>query len=98
MIHTRLPDEPVKTAREVVVLREFSVRELLAELTHLQDRINHGAASGGYEHAPGQTSRLAGLRRREHRVVAELRRRRRGDDPAPTSSVDPPGASEIYGE
>ncbi len=36
MIHTRLRDEPVKTAREVVVLRELSVRDLLAELTDLQ--------------------------------------------------------------
>jgi hypothetical protein len=64
MIHSRLPDETVRSARPdaaVSDLRELSVRELLAELTHLQDRINQGGASGGYEHAPGQTRQGCGV-------------------------------------
>ena len=65
------PGEPAA----VDTLGQLTVRELIAALVNLQDRLNHDAASGGYQHLPGQTHRRAALLQRERKIVAELRRR-----------------------
>lgn len=54
----------------------MSIRELLAELTRLQDRANAEPAGHGPWSLPGQTHRRAELERRERRILAELHRRR----------------------
>lgn len=63
-------------------LAAMSIRELLAELTRLQDRANAEPAGHGPWSLPGQTHRRAELERRERRILAELQRRR------PTSPDD----------
>ena len=73
--HPAPPAGPAKPAA-VDTLTQMTVRELIAALVHLQDRLNHDAASGGYQHLPGQTHRRAALLQRERQIVAELRRRR----------------------
>jgi hypothetical protein len=57
-------------------LAAMSIRELLAELTRLQDRANAEPAGHGTWSLPGQTHRRAELERRERRILAELHRRR----------------------
>ena len=73
--HPTPPAGPAESAA-VDTLTQLTVRELIAALVNLQDRLNHDAASGGYQHLPGQTHRRAALLQRERRIVAELRRRR----------------------
>ena len=66
------PGEPAA----VDTLTQLTVRDLIAALVNLQDRLNHDAASGGYQQLPGQTHRRAALLQRERQIVTELRRRR----------------------
>ncbi len=70
------PTTPSKSPAPADALAALSVRELIAELTNLQGRLNHDAAGGGYQKLPGQTRRRAALVHREHQIVSELRRRR----------------------
>jgi hypothetical protein len=70
------PTTPSKSPAPADALAALSVRELIAELTNLQGRLNHDAAGGGYQKLPGQTRRRAALVQREHQIVSELRRRR----------------------
>jgi hypothetical protein len=56
-------------------LDAMSIRELIAELALLQERIDRDAAAGGYRPVPGQVHRRAELERRERQVVRELDRR-----------------------
>ena len=76
--HASHPAPPAGPAESAAVdtLTKLTVRELIGALVHLQDRLNHDAASGGDQHLPGQTHRRAALLQRERRIVAELRRRR----------------------
>lgn len=76
--HATHPAPPAGPAEPAAVdtLTKLTVRELIAALVNLQDRLNHDAASGGYQHLPGQTHRRAALLQRERQIVAELRRRR----------------------
>ena len=60
---------------ETPSLESMSIRELIAELTRLQDRMDRDAASNGYRPVPGQMHRRAELQRRERRIVRELDRR-----------------------
>jgi hypothetical protein len=60
---------------ESPVLEAMSIRELIAELTRLQDRIDRDAASNGYRPVPGQMHRRAELQRRERHILRELDRR-----------------------
>ena len=70
------PATPSKSPAPADPLAALTVRELIAELSNLQDRLNHDAAGGGYQKLPGQTRRRAALVQQEHQIVSELRRRR----------------------
>lgn len=76
------PTTPSKSPAPADALAALSVRELIAELTNLQGRLNQDAAGGGYQKLPGQTRRRAALVQREHQIVSELRRRRSPVPPA----------------
>jgi hypothetical protein len=64
---------------EAPSLESMTIRELIAELSRLQDMIDRDAASNGYRPVPGQMHRRAELQRRERRVQRELDRRYRVD-------------------
>jgi len=70
------PTHPSQSPAPADALAALSVREMTAELTNLQGRLNRDAAGGGYQKLPGQTRRRAALVHREHQIVSELRRRR----------------------
>lgn len=57
-------------------MTELSIRELLAELTRVEDRLREQAHHAGPRPLPGQVSREAALRRRERSLLSELRSRR----------------------
>ena len=57
-------------------LTELTVRELLAELTRVEDRLREQAHHAGPRPLPGQVSREAALRRRERLLLTELAARR----------------------
>jgi len=81
MIHIWTVEPDPVHPHEVADPAALSVRELLTELSHLQDRINHDAAAGSYQHLPGQTRRRAALQRREQTIITELRQRRSETSP-----------------
>ncbi len=70
------PTTPCQSPAPADALAALSVREMIAELSNLQGRLNRDAAGGGYRKLPGQTRRRAALVHREHQIVSELRRRR----------------------
>lgn len=81
---------------------DLSIRELLAELTRVEDRLREQAHHAGPHPLPGQVSREASLRRRERALLAELRLRRTdlaaGEPLAGSENVEPPAATpESYG-
>ncbi|KRF40985.1 hypothetical protein ASG96_09325 [Terrabacter sp. Soil810] len=57
-------------------LTQLTVRELVAELTRVEDRLREDAHHAGPRPLPGQVSREAALRRRERVLLAELAARR----------------------
>jgi hypothetical protein len=59
-------------------VNELSIRELVAELARVEDRLRDQAHHAGPHPLPGQVSREAALRRRERALLAELRVRRSG--------------------
>jgi hypothetical protein len=58
-------------------LSQLTARELIAELTRVEDRLREDAHHAGPRPLPGQVSREAALRRRERVLLAELAARRR---------------------
>jgi hypothetical protein len=73
-------------AEEHRPVTELSIRELLAELTRVEDRLREQAHHVGPHPLPGQVSREAALRRRERSLLAELRSRR---DAGPEGQPEP---------
>ena len=63
-------------ADDLHALSELTVKELLAELTRVEDRLREQAHHAGPRPLPGQVSREAALRRRERLLLAELSSRR----------------------
>jgi hypothetical protein len=57
-------------------LAQLTVRDLIAELTRVEDRLREEAHHAGPRPLPGQVSREASLRRRERVLLAELAARR----------------------
>ena len=49
--------------------------QVLAELIRVRDRIRRDSAAGGYRPLPGQTARIAALRRQEQVLINDLRLR-----------------------
>ncbi|KRF41970.1 hypothetical protein ASH01_18005 [Terrabacter sp. Soil811] len=70
-------------------LAELTVRDLLAELTRVEDRLREQAHHAGPRPLPGQVSREAALRRRERLLLAELAARRASfaEQPQPTAAT-----------
>lgn len=64
------------SAPEVRALAELSIRELLRDLTTLQDRVTADAAAHGYRPSPGGLARRAVIRKRERAITDELGHRR----------------------
>jgi hypothetical protein len=60
-------------------LSHLSIQELILELTRTEDRLREEARSGSRP-LPGQTARVADLRRHERRLRAELAERRERPD------------------
>lgn len=81
---------------------DLSIRELLAELTRVEDRLREQAHHAGPHPLPGQVSREASLRRRERALLAELRLRRAdpaaGEPHAGSQTREPPATTpDSYG-
>ncbi|XAS74885.1 hypothetical protein V3G39_09385 [Dermatophilaceae bacterium Sec6.4] len=74
---------------EVRALAGFSIRELLQDLTTLQDRVSADAAAHGYRSSPGGVARRAVIRKRERAITDELRHRR-STSPGPPPTKDTP--------
>jgi hypothetical protein len=70
-------------ADDLHALSELTVKELLAELTRVEDRLREQAHHAGPRPLPGQVSREAALRRRERLLLAELSSRRAAVSPDP---------------
>ncbi len=64
------------SAPEIAALAGLSIRELLQDLTILQDRVSADAAAHGYQPSPGGVRRRAVIRTRERAITDELRHRR----------------------
>ncbi|XAS75703.1 hypothetical protein V3G39_13720 [Dermatophilaceae bacterium Sec6.4] len=64
------------SAPEIGVLAGLSIRELLRDLTMLQDRVTADGATYGYRPSPGGVRRRAVIRARERAITDELRHRR----------------------
>lgn len=58
-------------------LSDLSIRELLCDLTTLQDIVTADAVAIGYRSLPGGQARRSVLGKRERAITDELRRRRR---------------------
>ncbi|XAS75004.1 hypothetical protein V3G39_10020 [Dermatophilaceae bacterium Sec6.4] len=70
------------SAPEVNDLTGLSIRELLQDLTRLQNTVSADAAASGYRPSPGGVARRAALRQREETITQELHRRRQHEPPA----------------
>lgn len=71
-------------------LTQLTIRELIAELTRVEDRLREDAHHAGPRPLPGQVSREAALRRRERLLLAELAARRESQSSA-EAEADPSG-------
>ena len=61
--------------RRPSTLDDVPLEALQAKLTIVEDRLVGELASGGYRPLPGQTARIAQLRRRQHQLRRAMERR-----------------------
>ncbi len=74
---------------KVRALAGFSIRELLQDLTILQEMVSANTAAHGYQPAPDGIARLAVIKKRERAISNELRHRLSTGPPPPNADNTP---------